>query len=68
MHTLERYVGRSIRLHEPAYRDLVRQSKLDEDVLENYFLVAAVSTGLRKLICYGADQRILVGLAEVVLV
>lgn len=47
MHTLERYVGRSIRLHEPAYRDLVRQSKLDEDVLENYFLVSLIQNYCR---------------------
>jgi len=37
-------------------------------VLENIFLVAGVSLGVHQLICYGANFRILVDIADVVFV
>ena len=68
MNKLERYVGRTVRLNKLAFNEIVRCEKRPDQVLENYFLVAAVSKQMRKLICYGANARISVGIADVVLI
>jgi len=36
--------------------------------LENCFLVAEVSRGMRELICYGANLRIVLGVADAALI
>ena len=61
MHTLEKYVGRIVRLKQQALQDVARRGKPRKEPLENCFLVAAVSREMRKLICYGANLRIAVG-------
>lgn len=65
---LERYVGRIVRLKEDVFEEIVRRAKRQGTALENCFLVAGISQEMRKLICYGADLRILVGASEVVLI
>lgn len=66
MKNLERYVGRIVRLNQQAFAEICRRA--NGAVLENRFIVAAVSREMRKLICYGANLRIAVGAADVVLV
>lgn len=68
MNALEKYVGRSVRLKKHAFDELPKGRRNREEGVENYFLVATVSRELRKLICYGANMRIAVGAADVVLV
>lgn len=55
-------------MNKLAFNEIVRCEKRPDQVLENYFLVAAVSKQMRKLICYGANARISVGIADVVLI
>ena len=66
MKNLERYVGRIVRLKQHAFQEISRRTK--GDALENCFIVATVSREMRKLICYGANLRIAVGVSDVVLV
>lgn len=68
MKNLERYVGRVVRLKQQAFLEISRRAKQQGAVLENCFIVATVSREMRKLICYGANLRITVGVADVVLV
>lgn len=68
MHKLEKYVGRIVRLNKQAFQDVARRNKPNKAPPENFFLVAAVSREMRKLICYGANLRIAVGASDVVLV
>jgi hypothetical protein len=65
---LEQYIGRIVRLNQSCFKDVVRRARNRELALENFFLVAGVTRGVRKLICYGADLRITVGVSDVVLV
>lgn len=68
---LESYVGRIVRLNANAFQALlkrVRRAKSGGAGLENCFIVATISREMRTLICYGADIRITVGIADVVLV
>lgn len=68
MQKLDKYVGRIVRLNGQAFHKIAQGAKRQEKALENCFLVAAVNQGMRKLICYGADFRITVGVADVVLI
>jgi len=65
---LEKYVGRIVRLNRRAFQEIARRASNQGRVLENCFLVAGVSRGMRKLICYGANFRIVVGATDVVLI
>ena len=65
---LEKYVGRIVRLNRRAFQEIARRAKNHGATLENCFLVAGVSREMRKLICYGANLRIVVGAADVVLI
>ena len=65
---LEQYVGRIVRLNKDAFQQICRQAKNQGEVLENCFLVAEVTRGMHKLICYGANLRIIVGVADVALI
>ena len=65
---LERYVGRIVRLNQRAFQEIARRARNRGAALENCFLVAGVSREMRKLICYGANLRIVVGPADVVLI
>lgn len=68
MHKLDHYVGRIVRLKDQAYQQLVRRGRRFVEDQENCFLVASVDRQLSRLICYGADRRIDVGPADIVLV
>ncbi len=65
---LEKYVGRIVRLNQRAFQEIARRARNRGGVLENCFLVAGVSREMRKLICYGANLRIVVGATDVVLI
>ena len=67
MHKLDYYVGRIVRLKDQAYQQLVRRGRRFVEEQENLFLVASVDRQLSRLICYGADRRIDVGAADIVL-
>jgi hypothetical protein len=62
---LEQYVGRIVRLNQEAFQEICRRAKSQGEALENCFLVAEVSRGMHKLICYGSNLRIVVGVADV---
>jgi len=62
---LEQYVGRIVRLNHEAFQEICRRAKRQGEALENCFLVAEVSRGMHKLICYGSNLRIVVGVADV---
>ncbi len=68
MHKLDHYVGRIVRLKDQAYQQLIRRGRRLVEHQENFFLVAAVDRQVSRLICYGADRRIDVGPADIVLV
>ena len=68
MHKLDHYVGRIVRLKDHAYQQLIRRGRRFVEHQENCFLVAAVDRPVSRLICYGADRRIDVGPADIVLV
>lgn len=63
---LTRFVGRNVRLKFKTFQRLVANASRSGAV-ENFFVVAAV-TGSVGLICYGANLRIVVSLADVVLI
>jgi len=62
---LEQYVGRIVRLNQKAFQDICHRAKSQGEALENCFLVAEVARGMQKLICYGSNLRIIVGVADV---
>lgn len=68
MKQLDNYVGRIVRLNQQAFREITRRAKRQGAALENCFLVAEVSREMKKLICYGGNLRITVGVPEVVLI
>jgi len=65
---LQQYVGRVVRLNKHVFEELKARAIRKGHALENCFLVAKVSQGVQKLICYGANFRIVVDVSDVVLV
>jgi len=65
---LQHYVGKVVRLNKHVYREIKVRALRQGQALENSFLVTEVSRGVHKLICYGANFRIVVDAADVVLV
>ncbi len=65
---LQRYVGRIVRLNNRLFEELQDRAMRQGRVLENIFLVAGIGLGVHQLICYGANFRILVNIADVVLI
>ena len=66
---LEKYVGRIVRLNQSAFRQLSCNSRQrGVNPPDNYFVVASIRRQMRQLICYGANLRIVVGVADVVLI
>lgn len=65
---LNQYVGRIVRLNQRAFLKIAQSARNSGVALENCFLVARVSRGMRQLICYGANLRITVDVADVVLI
>jgi len=65
---LDNYVGKLVRLNQRPFDEIKIRAKRPSDMLENRFLVAEVSRGVHKLICYGANLRIVVGEADVVVI
>lgn len=68
MAKLEMYVGRIVRLNKEAFEKIAQRARRHGEALENCFLVATVSREMSKLICYGANLRIMVSASDVVLV
>ena len=65
---LHRYVGRIVRLNKQVFQEIKNRAIRKGHALENSFLVTEVSRGVQKLICYGANFRIVVNVSDVVLV
>jgi hypothetical protein len=65
---LDKYVGRMVRLNQRIFSEISKRARVQGSPLENYFLVAQVSRQMRRLICYGADLRIVVGPSDVILI
>jgi hypothetical protein len=68
MDNLNRYVGCIVRLNKQAFLALKERALRQGIAIDNCFIVATVSRKLRKLVCYGANFRIMVGVSDVVLV
>ena len=65
---LHLYVGRIVRLNKHVFQEIKNQAIRKGYALENCFLVSEVSRSVQKLICYGANFRIVVSASDVVLV
>ena len=65
---LEQYVGRIVRLNKHVYEEIRIRAIRKGHALENSFIVTEVGQGVRKLICYGANLRIVVDVSDVVFV
>lgn len=65
---LYRYLGRIVRLNQQAFREIRQQAIRQGYALENCFIVSEVRLGVKKLICYGANFRVVVSASDVVLV
>ena len=65
---LHLYVGRIVRLNKTLFLKIKEQAKRKGQELENSFVVSEVSRGVQKIICYGANFRIVVSPSDVVLV
>ena len=68
MKALEKYVGRYVRLNKKTFEELPRRRGQKEVEFENHFLVATISREMCKLVCYGANTRVAVGVGDVVLI
>ncbi|MBI4986843.1 MAG: hypothetical protein HZC24_16235 [Rhodocyclales bacterium] len=68
MNDLDGYVGRIVRLNGDALQTVARRAQRQGVALENCFVVASVSYEVSKLICYGANFRVAVGISEVALI
>jgi len=65
---LHLYVGRIVRLNKKVFQEMKERAVRQGVALENCFLVSEASRGVQKLICYGANFRIVVDADDVVLV
>jgi len=65
---LQHYVGRIVRLNKHVFEAIRIRAIRNGHALENSFLVARVSQSLQTLICYGSNFRIVVNVADAVLV
>lgn len=65
---LNDYVGRIVRLNKMAFDEIKDRALRRGLSLENSFLVADVNRRLKKIVCYGANFRVVVSLSDVVLV
>ena len=65
---LQLYVGRIVCLNKHVFQEIKARALRQGLALENRFVVAKVSRSLQKLICYGANFRIVVSASDVVLV
>lgn len=68
MKKLSRYVGRNVRLDQQAFQAVAQRGKGRGAAQENCFVVAAVSPDMSRLICYGANGRVAVGVSQVALI
>jgi len=65
---LRQYVGRVVRLNKDVYQGIKARALRKGQDIENSFIVTEVSRSMRKLICYGANFRIVVDVSDVVFV
>ena len=62
------FIGRLVKLRPESFTRLLLQKHLQKSALENLFLVCATIGRNGKLVCHGGSHRVLVSLAEVMLV
>ena len=65
---LNHYVGRIVRLNKITFQEIKNRAVRRGIELENSFLVADVNRKLKKIICYGANFRVVMSFSDVVLV
>jgi hypothetical protein len=65
---VEKYTGRIVRLNQRVFEEIKHRTKNQGEAVENFFLVSEVRRGLKQLICYGANLRIVVSVADVTLI
>ena len=65
---LSLYVGRIVRLNKHVFQGIKSRAISKGHAVENSFVVSGVSQSLQKLICYGANFRIVVSVSDVILV
>ena len=64
---LKTLIGRNVRLKYRTFKKLVDSAK-ESGAPENLFVVAAVTSGVNRLVCYGSNIRVVVSLSDVVLI
>ncbi|SBT10253.1 hypothetical protein PROAA_40014 [Candidatus Propionivibrio aalborgensis] len=64
---LKALVGRYVRLKYRTFEKLVMPAG-KPGALENLFVIAAITHGMNKLVCYGSNIRVVVSLSDVVLI
>lgn len=65
---LQHYVGRIVRLNKATFQKIAEKAARSGEAVENFFVVATANQKMRKLVCYGANTRVSVSLADVVLI
>jgi len=64
---LKTFIGRHVRLKYKTFERAVRHARRP-GVFENLFVVAAITRGMNKLVCYGSNIRVIVSLSDIVLI
>lgn len=64
---LQHYVGRHVLLTSEKFDAIKSRANRKGQTLENRFVVGEVKPGARKLTCYGANYRVVVNAADVIL-
>ena len=63
---LDWFLGRMVRLNHCLFSETSARARKQRNRLENRFLVASIERQTRRLICYGANIRLVVGAKDVV--
>lgn len=68
MKNLKRYLGKLVRIHPARFHTLLASARQRGQVLDNCFLIGALSSNGRRLVCYGFNLRLEVAPDDIVLV
>lgn len=62
---LDWFLGRMVRLNHCLFSETSARARKHGNSIENLFLVASIERHTRRLICYGANIRLVVGAKDV---
>lgn len=62
---LDWFLGRMVRLNHCLFSETSARARKQGNSIENLFLVASIERHTRRLICYGANIRLVVGAKDV---